>query len=217
MKDGATNWIDYLISLSPVLQTLVLALLIGIALWIFKDHFSDIARRVADRVQQGDDLKTPWLSLERKKELEKLPEAKPQSSAPNEIGNEETAEIPEQLSDENIGLPEEWSAYRDNIYKIHRDYFLVHVVEPSQKKGQRYDIYIYLKKHKARDKRSVVYAEFFFGSQWGNRIFKENPDKNLVGIRTSAYHPFLCVCRITFDDGYKIFTSRYIDFEMSAR
>jgi len=36
----------------------------------------------------------------------------------------------------------------------------------------------------------------------------------LIGVRTSAYGPFLCTCRVTFIDGHVAFHSRYIDFEM---
>jgi hypothetical protein len=35
-----------------------------------------------------------------------------------------------------------------------------------------------------------------------------------MGVRLSAYGPFLCICRVTFDDGERVVLYRYIDFEM---
>jgi len=60
----------------------------------------------------------------------------------------------------------------------------------------------------------VKFAEFFFGRYWGNEVFKETAKDGLVGVETSAYGPFLCTCRVHFQDGHISSLSRYIDFEM---
>jgi hypothetical protein len=49
---------------------------------------------------------------------------------------------------------------------------------------------------------------------WGNRVFKEFNRNNMVGLQTSAYGPFLCLCRVHLKDGTTIQMNRYIDFEM---
>jgi hypothetical protein len=35
-----------------------------------------------------------------------------------------------------------------------------------------------------------------------------------MGVRLSAYGPFLCTCLVTFEDGEQVSLYRYIDFEM---
>ena len=72
----------------------------------------------------------------------------------------------------------------------------MHVLVPSKKPGQKYDVYIYLIKHKTTDMSDIDYAEFFFGHMWGNKVFKESGGNGRIGVSTSAYGPFLCICRV---------------------
>lgn len=91
---------------------------------------------------------------------------------------------------------------------------MAHVIEPSSDPDQLYDIFIFVVRHKADFWADVEYAEFFLGAHWGNRVFREEPKDGLLGISTSAYGPFLCVCRVKMKDGRSIRLHRYVDFEM---
>jgi hypothetical protein len=109
---------------------------------------------------------------------------------------------------------EYWSEARNKIYADNRDVFLTHVIKPSKKEGQLFDVSIYLIRHKRDDFSDVQYAEFFLGSFWNNKVFDAVEEtKGFIGISTSAYGTFLCVCRVTFKDGKQVEINRYIDFE----
>lgn len=104
---------------------------------------------------------------------------------------------------------------RTVIYNKSRRICLVHVLEPTTRRNQAYDLFIYLVPHKGGDLASVRRAEFFFGKYWGNRVFEGKHVGDVIGVRTAAYGPFLCTCRITFSDNEQVTVSRYIDFEMA--
>ncbi len=107
-----------------------------------------------------------------------------------------------------------WSNARTKIYENNKRIFLVHVIRPSTKKGQIYDVYIYLYRHKSDDFSDVKYAEFFLGPYWNNKIFEAVEEtKGFIGISTSAYGSFLCTCKVTFQNNSQIEIHRYIDFE----
>lgn len=108
---------------------------------------------------------------------------------------------------------DEWNDRRNGIYASHRGLFLTHVIRPSQKAGQTYDVFVYLVRHKSDDLGDVRVAEFFLGPHWGNKVFPAVPQNGFVGIATAAYGTFLCVCRVTFTDGSFVYLERYIDFE----
>lgn len=112
--------------------------------------------------------------------------------------------------------PDEWNAQRNKIYKDRRGVFIAHVIEPSAKPDQDFDVFIYLVRHEETDLSDIRFAEFFFGKYWGNRVFPAVLNNGFIGIATSAYGTFLCVCKVTFTDGTTILIDRYIDFE-SAR
>ena len=109
---------------------------------------------------------------------------------------------------------QEWNIHRDEIKKRSREVFLAHCIKPSDRQGQKYDIYILLTRSKLLNLDDVDYAEFFFGRYWGNQVFRINNNGGKVGISTAAYGPFLCVCRVTFKDGYQAYIDRFIDFAM---
>ena len=124
----------------------------------------------------------------------------------------------------NIGLeslrgsvtetPDEWNARRNATYAHHRNLFLTHVIRPSSRPGQTFDVFIYLIRHDSHDFSDVLLAEFFLGKYWANKVFPAVERNGFIGISTSAYGTFLCVCRVTFKDGTHVDLERYIDFEM---
>jgi len=103
---------------------------------------------------------------------------------------------------------------RDGIYKNNRGIFLAHVLEPSAKKEQEYDIFIYLVRHKVNVFNDIETAHFYLGSYWDRRVFKASINKGKIGMKTSAFGPFLCTCHVKMKDGKVIKIHRYIDFEM---
>jgi hypothetical protein len=117
------------------------------------------------------------------------------------------------LAPQNLETEREWTTFRNGVYEKNRGIFMTHVIEPSKREGQLYDIFIYLIRHKSIDLSDVEYAEFFFGHMWHDKIYKIKNTGGLIGIIPSAYGEFLCTCRVTFTDGYQINIHRYIDFE----
>lgn len=105
--------------------------------------------------------------------------------------------------------------HRKSIYENNKGIFLTHLIYPSKKAGQCFDIYIYLIRHKLDNFSDVEKAEFFFGHMWGNKVFTKKPKNGIIGISTSAYAPFLCTCCVKFKNGEEIQIERYIDFEFS--
>lgn len=108
---------------------------------------------------------------------------------------------------------DEWNARRNGVYAEHRDLFLTHVIKPSSRPGQEFDVFIYLIRHRSEDLSDVRVAEFFLGKYWNNKVFPAVAQNGFIGIATAAYGTFLCICRVTFTDGTHIFLDRYIDFE----
>lgn len=105
--------------------------------------------------------------------------------------------------------------YRTKIYAKNKGLFLTHLIYPTRKSGQQFEIYIYLIRHKLDNFSDVEKVEFFFGHMWGNRVYTEKPKNRIIGISTSAYAPFLCTCSVKFKNGEEIVLDRYIDFEIS--
>jgi hypothetical protein len=112
-----------------------------------------------------------------------------------------------------LETPHEWNDRRKGIYAENRGIFLAHFIRPSLKEGQSFDVFIYLVRHKSEDFSDVRVAEFFLGPYWDNKVFPEVEKSGFIGIATSAYGTFLCLCRVTFDDGSEVYLERYIDFE----
>lgn len=113
---------------------------------------------------------------------------------------------------------EQWSKLRHGLYAKSKGFFVVHTLSPSNEPGQLFDINIYLVRHKSHDFSPIASAEFFFGGYWQNRVFRvENEGSGPVGIRTAAYGPFLCVCKVRFMDDSDCTLYRYIDFEAGPR
>ena len=156
--------------------------------------------------------------LENLQDVNSLPSRQPSTNnvetptpelPPGELsGKEVPSEIPLPVT------PAERNEKREALYESFRKVFIVHVLAPSEREGQDYDIFIYLKRHHDRSLSDVAKAEFFFGEHWGNRIFEGQHEADVIGVRVSAYGSFLCTCLVTFDDGKQASLYRYIDFEM---
>ena len=109
---------------------------------------------------------------------------------------------------------DEWNAVRNGIYQDNRGVFITHVIEPSSRPEQEFDVFIYLLRHDSEDLSEIRFAEFFLGKYWANKVFPAVRQNNgFIGISTSAYGTFLCVCKVTFTDGKEVLLHRYIDFE----
>jgi hypothetical protein len=93
---------------------------------------------------------------------------------------------------------------------------LAHRLFQSNADDQLYDIFIYLIPHGKNSLTGVVRVEYFFGKQWGSKIFPSENRSRGFSLVTSAYGPFLCTAEVTFNDDKKIMLYRYIDFEMGA-
>jgi len=110
--------------------------------------------------------------------------------------------------------PDDWTLSRNSTYQKHRGYFLVHSLALSKDVNQKYDLFIYLLRHKSQDYTDISKVEFFFGHYWDNQIFEGSKSGSYIGVQTSAYGPFLAICRITFKDNSNVIINRYVDFEM---
>ena len=71
MADSETNWIDFYISLTPVAQTGIWAGVAVGALLVLRTPLRQLAQELVQRVNQGDKISTPWLSLERRQERDR--------------------------------------------------------------------------------------------------------------------------------------------------
>ncbi len=65
MAEAETNWIDFFVSLAPVAQTVVWAGVTLAVLVTLKQPLKELAEGLVARVNRGDRVTTPWLSLER--------------------------------------------------------------------------------------------------------------------------------------------------------
>ena len=113
----------------------------------------------------------------------------------------------------------DWKKQRNRIYDTNRGIFIAHYLKPTKIPGQFYDISIYLIRHRGYESsqnqfEDVSHAEFFLGRYWGNKVFRESEKGGHIGMETSAYGAFLCLCKVTFTDGEVVEMHRYIDFEM---
>jgi len=179
----------------PLFQTILWIVVVAGALFLLRCQCRGIISAVITRIRGGSSFRAGPLELGA--DLKSLEYAPPNTS------NHE---------DDTHG--DDWSAERTALYQHNRGVFLTHIISPSTKPGQKYDIFIYLIRHKTSDFNDVERAEFFFGHMWGNTVFEERENNGMIGVSTSAYGPFLCTCRVFFRDGGEIRLNRYIDFEM---
>lgn len=131
---------------------------------------------------------------------------------------------PDSSSTASAARPD-WTNYRQQEYERHHWLELVHRYRPSTKPGQDYDISIYITKHisggslsdQTKGFTDIDYVEFYFGSGWGDRIFKIPNNGDVISINTSSWgSPFLAICRVTFKNHTeRVLLQRYIDYEMA--
>ena len=83
------------------------------------------------------------------------------------------------------------------------------------RKGEVYDILIYVVPAKRGSLSGVSKVEYYFGGRgWRNKIFTSNDRSRGFPVLTAAYGPFLCTARVTFNDDSDFILHRFIDFEM---
>lgn len=187
------EWISALKDWVPFFQTIAWIGLIIFGTVKFSSKLELLLEAIRQRIQTGSSFKAGPVELgEDLRALERV-------SA--ETGNAKISE-------------NGWSIERDGIYQTNNGLFLAHIIEPSNTHNQEYDVFIYLVRHKSTNFSDVESAEFFFGSYWENKVFKETNKNGLIGVATSAYGPFLCTCRVLMRNGKEIKLNRYIDFEM---
>lgn len=162
--------------------------------------------------------------------LEALPRAK-QNEILNDLSSAIEMEMFEQFAQQPEGpasteqpLVTEWQGEYTQVYERTKGYMLAHVYRPSTVPEQKFDIFIFVVRHRRKDPKSpyrnfeeIQKAEFFFGPGWGNKIFPVDNMGGLIGVRTYAWGTFFAACRITFKEpnGEPIILYRYIDFERS--
>jgi len=125
------------------------------------------------------------------------------------------------------GLGEEtpsWTDHRRLDYERTQGYMLAHTFRLSTKPGQKFVVLIILVCHQKdsagpprRTFNEIRLVEFFFGSSWGNGVFRVKNTGGLLGVRTHAWGTFLATSLITFVDTKvePIVLYRYVGFEMA--
>jgi len=182
----------------PFFQTISWIFFISILLIVFRRSIKVLIDNVLDRIRKGSSLK----------------------AGPIEIGEDLNSlqsvdEMRDKIKTGSNGIERE--KHRVKIYETNKGLFLTHILVPSKMDGYRYDIYIYLIRHKLNNFSDIEYVEFFFGHMWENKVFKIENKNKIIGIKVSAYAPFLCTCCIKFKDGTERELYRYIDFEMKRK
>lgn len=193
----------------PLIQTLVWVGLIAVVLYMGRGNWRRIFNAFEQRVSQGDDVTVTGplgLSAELKREARGLPRLEPGDDAQSEDSGQAVSN----------GL----EAMRRRTGADQRGVHLVHVVAPSDRPGQRYDVFAYLhgwgrgRFHLPDDLSDVVQAEFFLGPLFNpSSVIVTNDGGGRIGFVTSAHAPALCLCKVTFSDGHEVVVQRYLDFE----
>jgi len=176
----------------PFFQTILWLIFIIVIFCILKTQILEIIELSIKRIKNGSAFK----------------------AGPFEVGeNLEKLDYVPQNQSICAAADEDREKHRISIYEENKGLFLTHIIQPSKDDGQVFDIFIYLIRHKSDDFSDIKKGEFFFGHMWGNQIFEEKFKHGILGIKTSAYAPFLCTCFVTMKDGTVLKLNRYIDFE----
>jgi hypothetical protein len=217
-EQGPTaNWLTLVPELVPLLQTIIWALLVLIVLYYFKDFLSQIARSLSDRVRRGASVKIGTSGFEIGALENKLQEVRPsRKNKEDGPGNSDLALFDAQTDPDLLRNPADWYSARQSVYAYQREVFLTDISVPSGEVDRStqltiYNIYILLRKHWTGDLSDVQKAEFYLGRWWDSLVYTETPKDGVIGLKMRAYGSILCVCRVTFTDGYKIFISHYVD------
>lgn len=194
----------------PLLQTLVWASLLLLLLYVGRGNWGRIMQALERRISQGDDMTLTGplgLSAVLKRESKGLPRLEP--------GDDEDEPQGPMAPDQG-----DLSALRAQMGAEQRGVHLVHVVAPSDRQGERYEIFAYLhgwgreRFDLPGDLSDVARAEFFLGPLFTpSHVTVENDRGSRLGFVTTAHAPALCLCKLTFRDGHETVVSRYLDFE----
>ncbi|MGY4644728.1 hypothetical protein [Cellulomonas sp. URHB0016] len=202
----------------PLLQTLVWpVVLVGLVI-AFRGQLRQVVEAVRARIAEGADVEVSAAGFSARIEQQhgELPAVAPEKPGP------QAPPAPQGPSDEP-GEPHGWpSGDREALLEGTRRVFLAHVITPSTAPGQKFEVYVYLVGHQRgrhglpEDLSDVVRAEFDLGAKWG-RVFDVpiRPGAQ-IGMRTHAYGPAVCLCRVTFGDGHRAVLDRRLDFEMGG-
>ncbi|MEP1209493.1 MAG: hypothetical protein ABJM29_01885 [Rhizobiaceae bacterium] len=104
MANEQSNWIDFLISLTPVVQTGIWAGVAIGALATLRTPLKRLAEELVRRVNQGDKVSTPWLSIEKREARERQVVEKVAENIRKEwhTSSEESSARNSELSDDEI-------------------------------------------------------------------------------------------------------------------
>jgi hypothetical protein len=206
------NWTEIVTSAldSTVISTFLWVALIAVGYLLLGDKVQEFVGVITDRFRKGAGGKIGPLEVE-----QDLTSAGSQDPA-----NSKHAEKARELAD-----APHWTQERIKIGKSQRGVHLAHVVLPTDEPGQKFELLVYLVPGAERESRygkpddlgDVALAEFFLGHMWGNKVtpVRWTPGRRYLGIRTTAYAPAICLCRVTFTgSGETVLLSRFLDFEM---
>ncbi|MFE7504172.1 pYEATS domain-containing protein [Promicromonospora sp. NPDC057488] len=191
----------------PLLETLAWIGLILIVLVCGRKQWVSIVEAIRSRVQRGDGIKISipgLLSAELSRSAIGLvsvaPDSDSKSADPSGVGT---------LEDR-----------RTTLGRTQRGVHIVHIAAPSMSRDGWYDVLVYLSGYNRSsfgvpdDLSDIKAATFQMGPKFSPSTAKIlNRGKKRIGFKTSAYGPFLCVCRVKFVDKTEVTISRYIDFE----
>lgn len=203
----------------PLFQTLLWVGLTAAAVAIFYKQIRNLLTSLYTRIERGSSFEVGPLKVGAEvRELPKVAPASPGSPEKREVGPEGPASAASEGRPDS--LVERLRRHREGVKEKNKYYYLAHVLEPSKDPGQKYDVFIYLiKPYKdgfsgPGDFSKIERADFFLGRYWGDKVFTRSNEGGLIGLRTSAYGPFLCSCMLTFKDGTTALLDRFVDFEM---
>ncbi len=198
---------DVLAALVPLLQTVVwVGLIVGVLIW-GRRYWSGILGAVRARIEGGDTVKVGIAGFNA------------------ELQRETVGMVRLDPGDESAGVEDEapgsLEGPRTAIGKAQRGVHVVHVAVPTD--GQDYDIFVYLSGWRRSayglpdDLSDVGSAEFYLGPKFTpSSALVTYADGQRLGFVTSAYGPVICMCKVTFTDGYQVTMSRYLDFESAT-
>jgi len=180
----------------PLFQSVLWLIVLLFFLLVFRKSIKTLLKALEHRIGKGSSVKIGPIELG--EEITKLEYVDEKKGGKIAIGDE--------------GKQRE--EHRKQLYANNDGLFLTHILIPTEQKENEYEIFIYLLGHKNRKMNDIKNTEFFFGHMWGNKIFQGSKKDGLIGVRTSAYAPFLCTCCVKLKNENEIILDRYIDFEM---
>lgn len=105
---------------------------------------------------------------------------------------------------------------RQARYQSCKGLFLVHTARRSSTSGQVADILLQVTQHRSGPltSGSVRKVEYQLGPKFFAAPVEKTDPTDGFSLRVSAWGPFLCVARVTLDDGTALVLERYVDFDM---